>query len=727
MGSCFHYESKIAGLTMAKREKDLNRQRRPLLERFKSIGKRSKKQVTDGYVYKESMSIQNRLTISHIALAILPMLVTAIVLFTLSKGGILDAVNDSSENVTKKTTENIDIKLELADNIGLLFISDTAFLETLGKDLEDYMNQADMGLDRDEKINDKVNSVRMSNQFVDSLFFIQEDEIIDPATEYDMEPQSFIDEFMASDIYQEVLESGGRSIWKYGTFKEGYFYSFRMLRKAYSNKPLAIMCFEIKPTYFEDAVKYDGEESAYILNNEGVIVASNKGQEGTILPAYAWIVEDMVNQSEDADIGGSTITDAYTDGESLIVYEQCVNGWYYVIEIPTSSMLGNVQKIQFIAILLAVGFISVAVVLGIMIAKGITKPLKVLGNKMKDVAEGDLTVQMNFEGRHEIGRLAGNFNEMTGHMRHLIVETSTVIDEVTKDSDDLNAIATKTALASKEITQAMESISVGATEQAQDADEASLLMGELSDRMSETETHFNMVVEKSNTTKTVSSKAAEIIADLNSTTKDTIELSDHIKMDMQDLVTRFGEILNIVGLIEGIATQTNLLALNAAIEAARAGDAGKGFAVVADEVRKLAEDSRAAAGKIFAIVNNNYEATSKTVKLIEDNAVVYDKQAAAVKETEDSFKEIIEYMDGINEEVSEVYVNLSELSETQKKAIDSITSIASIAEQSAAGIEEIVATEANQSAQADTLAEMVENLNEVANQTKAMIMKFKTQ
>ncbi len=65
------------------------------------------------------------------------------------------------------------------------------------------------------------------------------------------------------------------------------------------------------------------------------------------------------------------------------------------------------------------------------------------------------------------------------------------------------------------------------------------------------------------------------------------ERSQQTVVKIDEMVSQFGAIFNLLADVKGIADQTNLLALNAAIEAARAGDAGRGFAVVADEVRKL--------------------------------------------------------------------------------------------------------------------------------------------
>jgi methyl-accepting chemotaxis protein len=100
------------------------------------------------------------------------------------------------------------------------------------------------------------------------------------------------------------------------------------------------------------------------------------------------------------------------------------------------------------------------------------------------------------------------------------------------------------------------------------------------------------------------------------------------------------KIVDIIGVIDGIAFQTNILALNAAVEAARAGEQGRGFAVVASEVRNLAQRSAAAAKEIKTLIGDSVEKVERGSKLVGQAGVTMDEVVASVKRVTDIMGEI---------------------------------------------------------------------------------------
>ncbi|HZV65077.1 MAG TPA: methyl-accepting chemotaxis protein, partial [Telluria sp.] len=153
------------------------------------------------------------------------------------------------------------------------------------------------------------------------------------------------------------------------------------------------------------------------------------------------------------------------------------------------------------------------------------------------------------------------------------------------------------------------------------------------------------------------------------------------------------KIVDIIGVIDGIAFQTNILALNAAVEAARAGEQGRGFAVVASEVRNLAQRSAAAAKEIKTLIGDSVEKVERGSKLVGQAGVTMDEVVASVKRVTDIMGEIanasLEQSRGIEQ------VNMS------------IIEMDSMTQQNAALVEEAAAAAQSLQDQASELAHVV--------------------
>ena len=153
------------------------------------------------------------------------------------------------------------------------------------------------------------------------------------------------------------------------------------------------------------------------------------------------------------------------------------------------------------------------------------------------------------------------------------------------------------------------------------------------------------------------------------------------------------KIVDIIGVIDGIAFQTNILALNAAVEAARAGEQGRGFAVVAAEVRNLAQRSAAAAKEIKALIDDS-------VSKVEEGS----QQVAQAGKTMD------EIVDSVRR-VTDIMAEITSASQEQTQGIDqinqAITQMDQVTQQNAALVEQAAAAAASLQEQAGGLSQVV--------------------
>lgn len=239
----------------------------------------------------------------------------------------------------------------------------------------------------------------------------------------------------------------------------------------------------------------------------------------------------------------------------------------------------------------------IAILLGVLLAKSITRPVLKGVSLAQSLSSGDLNQSIDVNQADEVGALAAALKQMNEKLREVVGDVQSATDNMASGSEELSSAA--------------EGLSQGATEQAASIEEVSSSMEQMT-------SNIRQNADNAQTTEGMAAKAAK---DAEQGGRAVTETVGSMKL-----------IAEKISIIEEIARQTNLLALNAAIEAARAGEHGKGFAVVAAEVRKLAERSGEAASEISDLSASSVEVAEQAGKMIGEIVPDIQKTAELVQE-----------------------------------------------------------------------------------------------
>ncbi len=386
--------------------------------------------------------------------------------------------------------------------------------------------------------------------------------------------------------------------------------------------------------------------------------------------------------------------------------------------------IGN--RVANLNLIVSIVILAIGIAIAYITARSITKPVNMVMDRMKAIAEGDLSQeQLVTNGKDEIAHLVKATNTMTENTRDLLSHLNTVSGTVTGHSEELMQSANEVKAGTEQVSITMEELARGAETQANSASELAARMGTFKTKVDEANRNGEQIQIYSNEVLKMTNEGTYLMTSSTEqmTTIDQI-VQDAVKK-MENLDNQSKEITKLVVVIKDIADQTNLLALNAAIEAARAGEHGKGFAVVADEVRKLAEQVAISVHDITKFVENIQKESNMVVESLENGYVEVEKGTEQIKAAGHTFDQI---NNSLTEMVSKIHIvteNLGQISASSQEMNGSVEEFASVSEEAAAGIEQTAASAEQTSGSMEEVAGNSEQLAKLAEELYDLIRKFK--
>ena len=406
------------------------------------------------------------------------------------------------------------------------------------------------------------------------------------------------------------------------------------------------------------------------------------------------------------------------------IFDECEPALSELVELSkrldsetTALMEDSIAKSQrtfTVCLVIIIVFVVVAIIsskkIGERIIRSIVDPIEEIEGVVKQLEQGNLHVDLAYEGDDELGSLADSLRTSLKILASYVDRISDTMKQFSEGdfavsvtvewrgdfaeilrsvtgfarnmSDTISGIQSAANL----VDSGADQVSQSATELAEGASDQASITEEL---MSTVETISEQVADNAKNAKDISKD----VANATSAIQDSNDKMQEMVRSMQEIDQSSREISKIIDTINSIASQTNLLALNASIEAARAGEAGKGFAVVADQVSVLAAQSAEAAKESNVLIQSSVRAVEKGMNIANETA----EQLEAVSDS--SVK--------VRGDVDKIAETLEAQTEAFQQINAGVEHINDVVQTNSATSQECAAAGEEMSSQAATLNELV--------------------
>lgn len=362
------------------------------------------------------------------------------------------------------------------------------------------------------------------------------------------------------------------------------------------------------------------------------------------------------------------------------------------------------------------------------IANGLVKGINAGISVLEEVANGNLTVQVNekySKRRDEIGGMIKAVGKLKTELISLIGQIADKSKMVFAESEALSTKAESTSEMVGQVEKAVGEIATGAGSQAEETQAATEHIVMMGNMVEDTNAEVGNLSENSNQIKEASDNATFILKELDDINRKVTEAIEIIYNQTNTTNESALKIREATNLITSIAEETNLLSLNASIEAARAGDQGRGFAVVAGQIQKLAEQSDESAKQIEQITNSLIHDSEEAVATMNEIQEIMKQQNEKVNQTDETFGNVKVGIDQSITSIRAIAEQTRKLDSARVRVIDVVQNLSAIAEENAAATQETSASVTEVSAIVDNISQSAGDLKQIADELKQSIDIFK--